>query len=76
MSFSYKLLSDATAEIYKAMQQSDLAKFEAWKLKGNRATLATDVAFRAWWNANGRTAFKTTEDSLRYKTELRALIDG
>lgn len=75
MSFSYKLVNDNTSELYQRMLVLDSTAFLGWRNKTTgRQNLPVEKCFRAWWIQKGRTGFKTSEDSARYRKELEDTV--
>jgi len=75
MSFSYTNLTPASQPYYEKLLALDAAKFFAWRAKtAYDRDLPLETAFRRWWMGKGPVAFKTYDETFRYRKELWELV--
>lgn len=69
--FDYSWVSDETKPEYEAVLKEHALKFLQWRAKAAfRRQWTLERAVKYWWLEHGPTAFRTTEDALRFKLEL------
>jgi hypothetical protein len=73
--FSYENVIPETQELYESALMKYARRYLEWRAKNPRRQ-AQDIGmtYPVWWRLRGPTAFATTADMIRYKTELLKVV--